>query len=74
MANKFICNKCNYKTNRKFNYSKHLSTQKHIDKNATFNEKNKIVYRTKRIEYDDYIVTTDEISSKNRHFKNNSLK
>jgi hypothetical protein len=32
-TSKFICNKCNYKTNDKRDYSRHLQTRKHLDNN-----------------------------------------
>ena len=31
VVNNFYCEKCNYRTSRKFNYDKHISTSKHLD-------------------------------------------
>ena len=40
MENKHIyeCIKCNYKTNKRGNYNRHIKTKKHLDKNKTCNE------------------------------------
>ena len=50
LSNKFICNNCNYYTNRKYNYITHINSTKHIrnvemetngnEKSATLSKKN----------------------------------
>lgn len=40
MDNKFYCNICNYSTDKHFNFNKHLTTKKHIDKQLLLSSKN----------------------------------
>ena len=41
---KFSCEKCDYYTNRKSQYHRHLQTNKHNDTNDTSNDTQKVSY------------------------------
>jgi len=43
-SSKYICNKCDYYTNRKSQYDRHLQTKKHNDTNGSFNDTKKVPY------------------------------
>ena len=41
---KFVCEKCNYRSNKKSQYTRHLQTKKHISKNASRDASEKVPY------------------------------
>ena len=63
MKYKYICEKCSYGTNRKYNYNKHIDTQKHKDKIATFDNVESVKSNTIKSNYDkneENVVKTEE--------------
>ena len=41
---KFVCEKCDYHSNKKSQYTRHLQTKKHISKNASRDASEKVPY------------------------------
>jgi hypothetical protein len=46
-SKKFYCEKCNYYSNKKGDYNKHLQSKKHNDTNDTLNDTKKFTYKCK---------------------------